>query len=813
MTEKYENDNDVLGEQARELFENLKNVEITGIAEKLEQNRLPWEVENATEKAEISNKLNDLVGELNNYLNELKNNSSTNPDEITCLEDCIKNKFNLGEQGVQDILDVRSKKMTIADFMGKYMLFINGTKTGPKGEEIKWKEAMSDETKVFIATKFNEIFRLLWVDNVFDSRLTLGENTVDVHFVDINHSEGFQLSENFENENSEWKEFGQWILDKIALIEWRKVWENGDEQPKITIQNIKEEINKITDNDEKKIAEELWDSINTKLEWENDLRVSMEDRAYLFAQSMIFMWEYRTAFPDKSPQTVFEVLNSNQNKILHQHLSDLNTITSSDHWIKHVLRWDMTNAEVVFSQISEEKWKQLYEKNNNGESLEHFKAKLRVLTMQAMMDHDLGYTNDVNRMLDKDGYKDTYKLQSDHDLYSALYVQNSKEWYVQNFGEEWYKIIFDTVSWHGNAQTDSFRKIDEWTAISFEFVSWTLSTVDCAWSPWDYKIAHMFAQKEIIWSFFNAYELFHDGDSEWAKTCLINLSETIKSMPDWPVKESWLNGINAFLKNWNFKSEDFEFYFEKFIWAYWIKTTIDTKTWNPESWINAEGGWKASYELSWKSFEYIYDSFWIDIALKSFISVCGDYWISKKWETIGSLKKIIDSAGEKWKNSDRTKSFGEYINEEFNNSTSELSWMEKIENGVVLKGPNNVSITLRFDWSGYEWFDDSVEKINEINGKIDEMLNLLENVENWSPERLSIINNLQVELADLGSFFNKNDFAWYEDLLKDITDNIVNLNSDDVDINVIKNQVQQVITAYHFQLKDVKSSNPNIIKS
>ncbi len=142
-----------------ELLKNHGN--LLNIVNQFDNQSLPDEVESAAKKAEILNRLNNLAGDLNNYLNELKNNPSTNPDEIICLEECIKNNFNLGEQGVQDILDARSKRMTIADFMGKYKLFINETKTGAQGGKIKWKEVMSDETKVFIATRFNEIFRLL----------------------------------------------------------------------------------------------------------------------------------------------------------------------------------------------------------------------------------------------------------------------------------------------------------------------------------------------------------------------------------------------------------------------------------------------------------------------------------------------------------------------------------------------------------------------------------------------------------------------------------------------------------------------------
>lgn len=840
-----------------EVFENPDN--LPKIGENLNNKPLPEYVNRAIESVDLANKLNSTLKELDGYLNELKNNPSTKPEEIACLEDCINRKFK--KIDVNDILDVRSRemesvvvrKMGIADFAKKYGLFVEEEKT-PSSDgqnKLKWKSEMSDRTKLFLVTKYNEIFRLLWIDKVSDSELTFGKkDIVDDQFIDIKNSDSFELSENFENPNSEWKEFWQWILDKISLAEWRReLWWDEDKINNITIQCIKDEIDEIIDKDEKKIVDELWNSINTKLEWENDLRVSMEDRAYLFAQNMIFMWEYRTAYPSISPSDLYKLLNSNQNKLLHQHLWDVNTITSSDHWIKHVLRWDLTMAEVVFSKITPEQREQLFIKNNwwkNPTELEllQFQSQIRVLTMQATMDHDFGYTNIINRKFDEMWYEKWYYMQSDHPLWSTFYIQSNEERYKQYFGEEWYNTLIDIVPWHWNAKTESINKISKWTATSSEIVSWILSTVDCAWSPWDYKIAHMFAQKEIIWSLFNAYSLLEANNLEWAKTWFRNLRETIQQMSEWSIRDSRLNWVEAFLKTWNFENMDekqlnniFGFYFKKFIWAYWIKTSIDDKTWNPECWINNDWGFEISFELAWKSFEYVYNSFWADIALKSFTSVCGDYWISKEWQAIKSLEKVIKDASEKRKNDDKKSGFfNGYINSAFDEYIKSFigevnlddwtsikkidnriifkgpndNWisLEKIDDGIIIRWPNSVSITLKFDWKSYEWFDDSIEKINQINNKIDELVVLLETPENLN-QIDTFVTNLQLRLADLGSFFGNNDFVWHEDLLGEISRSIVNL-SDNTNIDDIKNQVEQIRTAYRFQIKDVSSSNPNI---
>ena len=238
-----------------EVFENPDN--LPKIGENLNNKPLPEYVNRAIESVDLANKLNSTLKELDGYLNELKNNPSTKPEEIACLEDCINRKFK--KIDVNDILDVRSRemesvvvrKMGIADFAKKYGLFVEEEKT-PSSDgqnKLKWKSEMSDRTKLFLVTKYNEIFRLLWIDKVSDSELTFGKkDIVDDQFIDIKNSDSFELSENFENPNSEWKEFWQWILDKISLAEWRReLWWDEDKINNITIQCIKDEIDEIID--------------------------------------------------------------------------------------------------------------------------------------------------------------------------------------------------------------------------------------------------------------------------------------------------------------------------------------------------------------------------------------------------------------------------------------------------------------------------------------------------------------------------------------------------------------------------------------
>ena len=463
----------------------------------------------------------DYAVEMNNLFSVIKKleefaKGITNENEKKCVQDCIDKKF---KPVLEKIPKLHSGEIPVEKFMENFQLAImEGKSEKDDGEKLKWWKTMSDETKMMLIMTYKEtIFPLLWIDKFYDSSKTLGDGVVDDQFIDNKpYSKNFELSEKFDKE-TQWKEIWQWLLRAIAQIEGRITeWEN-----KLQNQNIRKilekEISKIIDNDERQIAQELWLSINEKLWWDDDLRVSMEDRAYLFAQSMIFMWEYRIARPDITPIDLYQLLNSNQNKLLHQHLWDVNTITSSDHWIKHILRWDLTLAENVFDQITPDQWKKLYKQNNeqrepNEAELAQFQARLRVLTMQATMDHDFWYTNVVNRMFDESWYEKAYYMQSDHPLWSTAYIQDNQERYEKYFWDKWYETLIKTIPWHWNAQTEYFGKIYSWTAENDEFVMWILSTTDCAWATWDYKISYMFAQKEIIWSLFNVYDFILEDD-------------------------------------------------------------------------------------------------------------------------------------------------------------------------------------------------------------------------------------------------------------------------------------------------------------
>lgn len=477
------------------------------------------------------------------------------------------------------ILDT-NKITTVEEFLELFQLWLNEWKTKVYDNyDKKWKK-MENKSKMLLTRLYYEsVYKPLWIEIFADPDTTLWEHVDRKTFIDTKHySEWFSISElsdfwtmrqqnngvEFKTNNEIWNK----ILSEIAVIEWR----NKAGQPSWTtiIETVNSEIESIQDSTEHTIAVELRASIQAHSEW----KISSEDQAYLFAMTMKHMWELRTAYPDLSPEKVFNLLNSNQNKLLHQHLRDLNTITSSDHGIKHVLRWNATLAENVFTNLENEwvrnklyrKKVQSWEINAEELTLDQFKAKMKVLTRQAIIDHDLWYTNKANRAFDENWFEDSFHMVSDHPLRSTIWVEENQEFYTEIFWEDWYDAIRESLPWHWSAQTNFMDKIWQWDASTKEIVRWILSCSDCAWSPADYKIATMFAQSWTIWQLFNVFTIYRSWDVQWTIRALENLATSINNMkpnPNFDI-EAFKSGVSAFLFGWGINPDwTIEFWFKE----------------------------------------------------------------------------------------------------------------------------------------------------------------------------------------------------------------------------------------------------------
>gem|GEM_PF-5666917 len=89
-------------------------------------------------------------------------------------------------------------------------------------------------------------------------------------------------------------------------------------------QKIEEQLEKMKNPAEKDMAKKLWSSIESKV---NDGRLLPSEKAVIFASSIVFMSDYKSAFPEKTANEIFLLIEANQNKLIHQHIQDKSYLT------------------------------------------------------------------------------------------------------------------------------------------------------------------------------------------------------------------------------------------------------------------------------------------------------------------------------------------------------------------------------------------------------------------------------------------------------------------------------------------------------
>jgi len=179
-----------------------------------------------------------------------------------------------------------------------------------------------------------------------------------------------------------------------------------------------------------KELEDVTNTINSK-----EL-LSNTNQQILLEFSQRFLYTYRLAmklYPSTtqvSNDEVFQLLRDNLKKLLHQQLVDSKNITGSDHGIKHILN-NIKMQEEIIAGLSYE-----------------VTPKERILLFQAMIDHDIGYTNNY---LTKAKLGDYFGMTKDHPLLSGIYMKSKIEYYNHIFGDNSGYVLHGGALDHSNA--------------------------------------------------------------------------------------------------------------------------------------------------------------------------------------------------------------------------------------------------------------------------------------------------------------------------------------------------------------------------
>ena len=371
----------------------------------------------------------------------------------------------------------------------------------------------------------------LWDEDLMYLTHTYLEKILDpIKFSVIDHLSTFnplKVDQNFQSIKKFETTWKNTEIAKIKEIEWeiREIKKWWYEKIK-SMKDTKEIIDKFWEGTmERDILNSLKESLENNIS-NSDNRLLDSEKAVIFVNSVSYMLDYKAAFPNASAEQIHEILDRNQNKLIHQHIQDKRYLTWSSHDALHILRWNMDMAENFMKNMS---------------PLE------RVITRQIIIDHDMWYTSQFNELLSRNRSNTFFSSTKDHPLRSTVFVEQNKSRYIKNFWKEWYDIIEKSITGHSKADTKNlpaegreYQGKSDWKVINS-----VISTVDCAAASADYKSAFLFSHPEMTWQFINVYKAMKECDVEKAITHLEKMANIAESVKDPQLRNALKEALNS----------------------------------------------------------------------------------------------------------------------------------------------------------------------------------------------------------------------------------------------------------------------------
>lgn len=222
-----------------------------------------------------------------------------------------------------------------------------------------------------------------------------------------------------------------------------------------------------------------------------DVELPAADRWKILEFSAHFLAAYRLSPSAESItlQDLTELLHDNAVKLAHQNAADFMTLVGSNHGVLHLLR---SNGEMLLSIFRQ---------------LDHFTPERQALALQALFDHDMGYTKAGLQSGTVD--RNLFQNSKDHPLESTLLIEAREEHYRRYFGVEGFRTIRNAVLDHSDAlgrgqSIDGRLKpeiLTDSTSSTEELVGSGLSLVDCLGTTGDVKLSSAFREFPQILGF------------------------------------------------------------------------------------------------------------------------------------------------------------------------------------------------------------------------------------------------------------------------------------------------------------------------
>jgi hypothetical protein len=200
---------------------------------------------------------------------------------------------------------------------------------------------------------------------------------------------------------------------------------------------------------------------------------------------------YKEAFPEASPQEIFELVRDNARKLAYQSYRDKHVFGGSSHGTRHILTGNMNMADRMIEGLGN-----------------RATAKDKLLIHQIITDHDIGYTVGVIES------KDSINATGDHPLFSAKFVEDNKDYYIKKFGHDGYETIKDGILMHSYPKSEYNTPVDMKKGFNPDLIRSITSTVDALGVTAETKCPAFFREPEAmkILQKIQLYSETHEGN-------------------------------------------------------------------------------------------------------------------------------------------------------------------------------------------------------------------------------------------------------------------------------------------------------------
>ncbi|NCD01112.1 hypothetical protein EOL94_03415 [bacterium] len=218
--------------------------------------------------------------------------------------------------------------------------------------------------------------------------------------------------------------------------------------------------------------------------------VNQEERELIEAEAGNFLNIYKEAYPDADLDKILIVVKDNARKLAYQTERDKEVFSGSDHGTKHIIEGNINMADKMLKGLGDK-----------------ITAKDKVLVHQIIIDHDMGYTVGIAQA------KESFQASKDHPIFSARFVEDNKDYYIDKFGEDAYQAIKEGILQHSYVKSEYSTPTDKEKGFNFETIRSITSTVDALGVTAEIKCPAFFRQAEVI-EVLQKIKLYNDTHEE-----------------------------------------------------------------------------------------------------------------------------------------------------------------------------------------------------------------------------------------------------------------------------------------------------------